>query len=365
MPGFAFLAMLLAVTSLAAEHLKPTHHIDVTVPAIYGTENAGPYGIKYLAPDKLAVWFTDNTSGQLSKRERLQPTDPWRMKMQVFDTTTGAAREFEWPTRKISTGIQVQADGTIVLLNGPLVRCLSPDMRQTGSVNLPELTKHRNERMLASSPGGQSVWAFESAETVGAARIDTRICKLTADLSIAADITSITANDNLIAATDSTHIGVRSIDTDWKALYRADPCCVVAAYFANQSTVIAYRDIHNSDTGQSNRSLLFFDTQGKLLREQPLDPGHEPGPIVSSSTGRYVLVTTPKPDFSTELLEYRLLSAKYRVWVYDLSTLKRIAEFDVSRNDARLFAFSLSPDARQVAVLAGSKISIYDIPSHP
>jgi hypothetical protein len=373
MPGFAVLLVLLTV-SARADKLKPTRRIEVTVPDSYSYEEPGPFGISYLSPSRLAVWFTDNTSGQLSRRAKLQPTDPWRMKLQIFDTTSGALQTREYPTHKVSTGMQVQADGTIILLNGPLVRCLSPDLRQTGSVNLPETAVHRIERVLANSPGGHAVWAFESARLVGASRIDAGSCKLTGNVAIPPSITSLSGNDSSLVATDKTHIATAELGDDWKTIYRADPCCIDSAAAANQNTILAYRDIPPPAAGESKqnhqpaepkRSLLFLDSNGKTLLEEPLEGGLEPGPIIPSSSGKYALIAMPSPDLSSDLFRYRLLGAKYRVWIYDLSTLKRIAEFDVPRNRATLFAFALSPDARHVAVLLGSKIAIYDIPVQP
>ena len=372
MPGFAVLGLCIVIAA-RAEHLKPVRHIEVPVPAIYGTDNSGPYGITYLSPGKLAVWFTDNTSGQLSKRERLQSTDPWRMKLNILDTTSGSISTREYPTRKVSTGLQVQADGSIILLNGPLVRCLAPDFRQTGSVNLPEMVIHRNERLLDHSPGGHTVWAFEAGNLVTAVRIDAHACKLAGGIAIEPSITTISASDNYVIATDRAHVAISDLTGKWQSLYRADPCCIDDAVFASQRVILVFRQIphpggnndRNPQENQPKRSLLFLDPQGKLLLEEPLDRGYEPGPIVPSGDGRFVLVATPKPDFSSELLKYRLRTAKYRVTLYDLSTLKPIFVFDVSRNNASLFALALSPDARQVAVLADSKVAIYDIPPRP
>ncbi|MGZ4816094.1 MAG: hypothetical protein ACXVZV_11835 [Terriglobales bacterium] len=373
MPGFAFLVVLLATTCFA-EHLKPARHFDVRVPEIYATDNAGPYGMAYLSPGKLAVWFTDNTRGELSHRDKLQPTDPWRMKLQIFDTTTGAVESREYPTHKMSSGIEAQGDGTVTLLNGPLVRCLSPDLRQTGSVNLPETVARRDQRVLAKSPGGHTVWAFESGNVVGAARIDIRSCKLTGSIAIPPSIISISANDNSVVAADNTHVAVRGLNTNWNAIFRAGPCCIDGAEFVNQTVIVAYHSIPPQDTGdkksnqqssETKRSVVFLNSNGKLLLEEPLERGFEPGPIVPSSTGQYVLIATPKPDFSSELLKYRLRSAKYRLWIYNLDSMKRIAEFDVPRNGAPLFAFALSPEGRQVAVLEGTKVAIYDVPRQP
>ena len=361
MSGFALYLILFAHAGLCADHPKPAREFNASVPDIYGTINAGPYGIKYLSANQLAVWFTDNTSGQLSKRDQLQPTDPWRMKVQIFDTASGSVRNLEWPTRKISNGIQAQADGTVIVLNGPLVRCLSPDLKEFGTVNLPETAKHRDERILSASPGGKAAWVFESADLIGLTRIDSTACKLTASLAMASSITSLSASDDLLVATDSTHIGIRSLDSTWRALYQPYGCCVGGADFANQSIVTAYRQERNLERGETKSSLLFFDLRGKLLAEDSLDKGYEPGPLISSNGGRFALAASLKPESSTEILKYRLLNAKYRLWLYDLKTLKRFAELDVSRNDAPLFAFGVSPDGRQIAVLVGSKISIYDI----
>ena len=373
-PGFAFLLLLLGSFAVSAKELKPSNRFNVTVPDSYSYEDPGPFGISYLSSGKVAVWFTDNTRGELSRRDKLQPTDPWRMKLQVFDTSTGAVDKREYPTHKLSTGLQVQADGTIIMLNGPLVRCLAPDFRQTGSVNLPEPLLNPNERVVVNSPGGRFVWAFESAHIAGAWRIDGRSCTLTERTFVPGSITSLSANDNLILATDDTHIATRRFKTDWTSIYRADPCCVSGAYFANQSDIVAYRVIpaprtvdekQGSQPADPKRSLLFLDTQGKVLLEEPLETGYEAGPIVQSSTGKYVLIAMPKPDFSSDLFQYRLLSAKYRVWIYDLSTMKRVADFEVNRNKAPLFSFAFSPDARQVAVLEGNRVAIYDIPHQP
>jgi len=362
-PGFAFCAVLFVTATFAADS-KPVREFDVSVPDLYERADfpPGPYGIKYLAANQLAIWFTDNTAGELSRRGQLRATDPWRLKLHIIDTSTGAARNVEWPTHKISNGVQVQADGTVVVLNGPVVRCLSPDLKQFGSVELPDLARHSDERILAASPGGRSAWVFDSADQIGLIRVDTSACKLTANLRMSLSATSLSASDDLLVATDSTHIGVRALKSNWAPIYQPESCCVGGATFANQSTVIAFHEERNLEKGETNTNLLLLDPRGKLLLETPMEKNYKPGSIVSSSTGQFALVVTFKPQSSTEILRYQLLTAKYRLVIYDLRSLRRVAQIDVSRNNAGIFVPTISPDGRQAAVLVGSKVFIYDIP---
>lgn len=356
-PGFALsVAVLLAVSARAGD-LKPARSFTVTFPPIYQTPAFGPFGLQYISPKQLAFWFTDHEQGELSTRDQVRDTDPSRLKVQLLNDKGKVTRRAEWPTHSASTALLVSQGGRITLITGPIIRCVLPDLTQIGSTRLFDHVSRREYRTLIPSPGGSSVWAVTVGEELNLTRIDPPTCQTMNSVTTPPTVANITANDSKVIASNRTVFGYATA-SGWKGFYESTECCITRAAFVTQDIVVAFREL-----GPDSRSLLAFDLDGKTLLDQPIEPGYAGSRIVPSIDGRVLgIVEASLGQFPTVPAE---VPPSYRVHLYELPSFIEMGTFEVETNGHRFANFAISPDDAHMAVLIGSRVSIYAIPRHP
>jgi hypothetical protein len=278
------------------------------------------------------------------------------MRVQIVDTATASIKTLDWPSRTISSSLVATGDGGFVALTGPLVRCFSSDQKETGQLRLRDYAPNRNYRTLTPSPAGKAVWVVDSADKFIIGRIDSSACKLSWSVAQSTEFSYVSGNDEMTIATLGPTIGYYVAGKKWNRLYRADDCCVANAKFVNQKIIFAYHD-----NRQEQRSLMAFDTEGKQLFNEELPKGHDLGPIAASSDGKVAAVVIPKSEWITTFYDPSPKKAKIQILVYDTNSLRRITEFEMQAADAAHFAIAIDRGGRELAVLAGSKLSIFEI----
>jgi hypothetical protein len=279
------------------------------------------------------------------------------MKLQLLDTATGEIKNVEWPTRRLASDLQLQADGNLVALTGPLVRCLSGDLKEVGRISVKDVADRNNFRFLTPSPGGRAAWILEAGKnSLIFTRIDAAACKSSWSVEQPRQLTSYSANDNMIIATNGPKLGFWTPSTGWKTLVHLEECCVNNAQFVSQDLIMAYRDDR-----EGRRSLLLLNTEGKQLLEESLEKGYDAGPIIASNDGKFAAVVIPKGGWSRGTLYIAPERAKLKILLYNLATMKSVATIESISADPAHFAIAMSPGAKELAVLAGSKISVFEL----
>jgi hypothetical protein len=350
-PGFTLLIVLIAALCVARD-LKPTRVFDVKLPE-FGEFSS--FGLAYVRNGQLALWYAEHGEGKLSKRGEVRESDPWQLRIKVFDTTSGQERQsLRFPTRRLSSDI-VASNGRVMIVTGPLVRCHSEDLKQIGQVPLGEPQRGHDFEFLAPSPGGKAVWVVESAETILLKRIDTERCKLTTKVEIPQGLSSLTASDDALLATSRMRLSAWSPQKGYTTLYEAQTCCLKNARFVSQSLIMAYHDDEKDE-----RKIVIVNSEGKLLLEDHVKKEYGIGPILTSAGGGVAAAVTPDNPQSG-FYGTGFGASKIQVAVYDLARIKRLATLEAPFSEG-VVRVALSPDGREAAILSGNKISVYDLP---
>jgi hypothetical protein len=350
-PGFILLVALLLAALAHARDLKPVRSFDVKLPEL---GEFSSFGIAYVRSGQLAFWYAEHGQGKLSKRSEIRESDPWQLKVHVFETGSGQMKTwFQLPTRRLSSDI-VANNSQVMILTGPLVRCYSDELKFIGQVPLGEPERGHDFEFLAPSPGGTTVWTIESAAKLALKRIDTQRCKLTTKVEIPAGGASLSASDNALLATNQMRLLTWTPQKGLTAFYESKSCCLKNARFVNQSLIMAFLD-----NPKEENKILILNPEGKLLLEDSLKKDYGIGPIVTSAGGSVAAAVTPDNPQSG-LWGSGFAASKIRVAVYDLAAVKRIATIEAPFN-AGVVRVALSPDGREVGILSGNKISVYEV----
>ncbi len=355
-PGVVFLALLCCMDAGAAS-LKATNTFTLELPEqSRDTALRGPSGLQYVRPGVVAVWYTEKNQGGLSRRDRLDSSDPWQLRLQLVNTANGEVQQqMFWPTRKNSSGLAVQRDNYSLLLTGPVVHCLTPDFRETESFSLKYGGQPKEERVVRGSPGGKIIWLVEASESASTVAVDPSTCKPLWRVEEPRSVPSLTGNDEQLVDANARQIGIWSRESGWKQLYKSDCCLTVAAFLA-PNLVGAIRVVYGME-----RHFIVVNLQGKLLMDDVLDPGMEFGSFVTSADGRTAGVIQSERDLADLETGVEVRRVRARIRLYNLSEYKKIGMIDVSAPGENLFGIAIGTDSKEFAVLNGNKLSIYPL----
>jgi hypothetical protein len=353
-PGFALVAAItVLVASCFAKDLKPAQTFQISFPEQIDPANSS-IGITYVGAGQIAVWYTEHQEGQLARRSELREGDPWRLKLQLLNTANSSVQVREWPTRKISSAVEV-VSGRVIILTGPVVHCLSADLKEIAQVKLGASSPRQDFAALMSSPVGKAVWVVDSSDTLLLQRIDTQSCKLTLSVRQPHGFSSITANDRMFVGTAGAKLISWSPEKEWQTIFTADECCLSRAEFVSQDVIMAYHEDR-----QGERKALGVGTKGNVIFEDKLKNGYGDGPIHPSSSGKIAVVTQPETNWPSIPISQLSETIKVKYFVYDLRIMKRIASLEESAAKG-ILRVAISPDDSEIAVLSGSKLSIYHL----
>ncbi len=355
-PGVLFFAALLFAFPGWAQKAKATFTIDVPAQS---RDNAtrGLNGMQYVKAGQLAIWYSErNGPGQLSKRDKLGPGDPWQLKLKLVNTGNGlVSQQLQFPTRKNSSGLVVVA-GKPILLTGPEVRCFTPEFRQSKSFILKNAGQPKEARTLRASPGGTVAWTIEASETATATRIDANTCTTGWSLTHPRQVLSLSGNDNLLVDTNAKQVGIYSPQVGWRLL-AVHECCLSQSRFVSQNLIaVVQLDIN------IRRHLLLLDLKGDFVLDDAVDQsGYVLGDIYTSSDGKTAAALFAEHEIAGTETGIEIRHTQGKLYLYDLEAHKRIGKVDISVPGENLLAVAISPDSSEFAVLNGSKLTIYDL----
>lgn len=350
-----FLAAILLGCPAWAQKQKASFTLDLPAQS---RDNAlrGLNGMQYVRPGQVALWYSErNAPGELSKRGKLEPGDPWQLKLKLVSTSDGSvAQQLQFPTRKNSSGLVVVA-GKPILLTGPVVHCFTPDFRETRSFTLKHADQPKEARALRTSPGGIVAWALEASEMETATRIDANTCSAGWSLTHPRQVLSLSGNDNLLVDTNAKQVGIYSPAGGWRLL-AAHECCLSQARFVSQDLVAVIQlDIN------IRRHVLLVDLKGNVVLDDAVDRGYVLGDIYTSADGKTAAVVFAEHEIAGTATGVEVRHTQAKVYVYDLVAHKRVGKFDVSVPGENLFALAIAPDSGGLALLNGSKLSVYEL----
>jgi hypothetical protein len=356
-PGVLFFVVFFSSAGVAGGSHKLKKSLTLDLPTqSRETSLRGPLGMQYVGPGAVAVWYTQKNQGQLSRRDKLDKDDPWRLDLQLVNLADGTVKQrSQWPTRKNSSDFAARQDGMSVLLTGPVVRCFSPDFRETNSFTLKSAEEPKEVRVLRNSPGGSVVWGIEASDSETATRVDPNSCAPGLTFNEPRSAATISGNDNQLVDINPTQVGIWSPESGFKLLY-THQCCLSNSLVVGPDLVGLITVSFGTD-----RHFLLINTRGELLLEDTLEPGMQFSHIVTSAGGETAAVVIAEREFAdTETgIEIRRTHAKIRF--YDLEKRKRIGDSDANIPGENLFWLAISPDSSEFALLNGTKLSIYEL----
>jgi hypothetical protein len=356
-PGVVFVAVLFAAFGAFAQtpKLKTNFTLDLPKQSRDGSFR-GPNALEFVNPRQLAVWYTEkNSEGKLSRRDKLDQGDPWRLKMLLVDAGDGSIKQhLQWPTRKDSSAFVVQSGGTPVLLTGPVIHCFSPEFRETRSFTLKNASKPKELRMLHAAPGGSVVWAIEVSDIATATRIDAN-CNPGWTLSERRSAPHLSGNDDSLVEANPKQIGIWSHIEGWKLLYQQE-CCIESSRFVAPG-LVAFIPLDL----ELRRHFTLINLQGQLLLDDPMEQGYEFGGFITAADARTAAALVIQRDIAATATGIEIHKTHAKVRFYDLEARKRIASLDVSVPGENLFGLAIASDSSGFAVLNGTKLSLYEL----
>ncbi|HWR17061.1 MAG TPA: hypothetical protein VN577_19690 [Terriglobales bacterium] len=359
-PGVLFAAVLLISLPLPANDLQRIATFKVAVPAQNrATDSRASNGLVYLRPGVLALWHTEKRAGELSRRARVQPTDPWWLQLQVISTENGKVlRTVEFPSRREASGIAVQKDGLPVVLTGPLVRCLSPDLQQNGSYLLQNASEPKGTVGINSSPGTGRVFVAESGDTSAVTTVDAATCKALTRVQPPDDVLVLSGTDDVLIGSSGLSLAIFGQDQKWQVLYQHPVCCFAPPVVVSKDK-IAVVQLDQENMRSSEHHLLLVSMDGKLLLDDMLERGTAVESIVTNQAGTHAAAVTSKRQLLITSTKVEATSYDLYVRVYRLDAPQRIANLKVTVGGEEFFAMAISPDGSQMALQTGTKLTIY------
>jgi hypothetical protein len=355
-PGVVFCGLLFFLCLAAvAETPKPKTTVTIDLPK-QSRDNSlrGPNGIEYIDGNSLAIWYTEKSEGQLSRRDKLEKSDPWQLTLDLVNLSDGSVKQRqEWPTRKNSSSLAVQREGRAVLLTGPLVHCFSPEFRETRSFTLKDANQPKEQRLLRASPGGTVVWEVEAAELATATRIDPDSCTAGLRFDEPRSAPTLSGNDYQLVDINATQAGVWAPDLGWRLLYKHQ-CCLTHSLFLAPDLVGIVSVAMGTD-----RHFLLINLSGELLLDDTLEPGMEFNRMVTSADGKTAAVIVAERAMADTQTGIETVRTHAKVRFYDLVKHKKMMTVDVNVPGENLFGVAIAPDSSQFALLNGSKLSLY------
>ena len=356
-PGVVFLSFLFVALSSSAQapKLKTSFMLDLPKQSRDGSFR-GPNGLEFVGQNQFAVWYTEkNSEGTLSRRDKLDQGDPWQLKLQLVHAGDGTLKQqLQWPTRKNSSGLVVRNDGSPVLLTGPMVRCFTPEFRETHSFTLKNASRPKELRALRQSPGGNVVWAIEVSDVATATRIDAN-CSPGWSMSERRNAPNLSANDELLVETNQKQVGIWSRAEGWKVLYEQECCIEFSRFVAPDLVAVITLDL------ELHRHFLLINLQGQLLLDDTMEQGYEFNGFVTAADGKSAGVVIAERDISATNTGIEIHKTHAKIRFYDLVGRKRIANFDVNVPGENLFGLAIAPDSSEFALLNGTKLTLYEL----
>ena len=357
LPGVVFVAALLT-TAAQAGSIKPKATFTVDVPQQSRDVNRrGQDGIEYVRPGLVAVWYSEKTNdGELSRRDRLSPTDPWQLKMKLVNTTDGTVQHtLQWPTRKHSSAFVLADSGNPVLLTGPVVHCFDPDFQQLNTFAVRDADEPKEVRLLRASPGGKVVWIVEGSDSTFATPLNSETCAAGPTLVEQRPDATISGSDSMLTETNAKQVGLWSRKTGWKVLYNSECCLSNARFLAQNFIGVTRLDL------DMRRHFLILNLNGELLLDDVMEAGYQFGGIITSADGKTAAVVFAQRDISAIETGIEINNTRAKAAFYDLEKQKKIAHLDLNIAGDHLFGLAIAPDSSQFALLDGTKLLVYDL----
>jgi hypothetical protein len=248
-----------------------------------------------------------------------------------------------WPTRVNRSGIQVLADGNLLLSSGETITLYSRGLKQLAQARLnaeglPELVPSVSGKTLwtAFRDDGKTIFEVRSARDL---EVQHRWEERNAPARWSA------SDDSLVARFDTGQMQLRkrTAVSDWNKIFVDYGCYSgIPSYVGDDRMILP-----------ACQELFLLDARGRVLATERLLRGERMDPEVAAARDGSIVAVSLRDG----------IRGTRRILVYDVTHGLAVGSVAVALPQGWNYAVAVSPDGERLAVLTDGVVSVYNVAS--